>query len=50
MSRLVGIQPLFSRRWVANRLPVRHGDDGWELSPGRLVTAPRPVMASHQGA
>jgi len=35
---------------VANRLPVRHGDDGWELSPGGLVTALRPVMASHQGA
>jgi trehalose 6-phosphate synthase len=35
---------------VANRLPVRHGDDGWELSPGGLVTALRPVMASHEGA
>ena len=35
---------------VANRLPVQHGDDGWELSPGGLVTALRPVMASHAGA
>jgi trehalose 6-phosphate synthase len=35
---------------VANRLPVRHGGDGWELSPGGLVTALRPVMASHEGA
>ena len=35
---------------VANRLPVQHGDDGWELSPGGLVTALRPVMASHPGA
>jgi trehalose 6-phosphate synthase len=35
---------------VANRLPVRHGDDGWELSPGGLATALRPVMASHEGA
>src|SRR6185312_10522976 len=35
---------------VANRLPVRHGDDGWELSPGGLVTALRPVMTSHEGA
>jgi len=35
---------------VANRLPVSHGDDGWELSPGGLVTALRPVMASHEGA
>ncbi|HEY1320730.1 MAG TPA: hypothetical protein VGF32_10810, partial [Streptosporangiaceae bacterium] len=35
---------------VANRLPVRHGDDGWELSPGGLVTALQPVMASHEGA
>ena len=35
---------------VANRLPVRQGDDGWELSPGGLVTALRPVMATHPGA
>ncbi len=35
---------------VANRLPVQHGDEGWELSPGGLVTALRPVMATHPGA
>ncbi len=35
---------------VANRLPVQHGDNGWELSPGGLVTALRPVMATHPGA
>jgi trehalose 6-phosphate synthase len=35
---------------VANRLPVQRGDDGWELSPGGLVTALRPVMASRSGA
>ena len=35
---------------VANRLPVRQGEDGWELSPGGLVTALRPVMAGHSGA
>ena len=35
---------------VANRLPVQHGDDGWELSPGGLVTALRPVMTTHSGA
>jgi len=35
---------------IANRLPVRRGDDGWELSPGGLVTALRPVMATHTGA
>ena len=35
---------------VANRLPVHHGDNGWELSPGGLVTALRPVMATHPGA
>src|SRR5215831_435929 len=35
---------------IANRLPVRRGDDGWELSPGGLVTALRPVMAAHVGA
>src|ERR1700756_4474 len=35
---------------VANRLPVQQGDDGWELSPGGLVTALRPVMATHAGA
>jgi trehalose 6-phosphate synthase len=35
---------------VANRLPVQRGDDGWELSPGGLVTALRPVMSTHPGA
>src|SRR5262249_4116147 len=35
---------------IANRLPVRRGEDGWELSPGGLVTALRPVMAAHDGA
>jgi trehalose 6-phosphate synthase len=35
---------------VANRLPVHQGDKGWELSPGGLVTALRPVMATHPGA
>jgi hypothetical protein len=34
-------------RDIANRLPVRRGEDGWELSPGGLVTALRPVMAAH---
>ncbi len=35
---------------VANRLPVQRGDEGWELSPGGLVTALRPVMSAHPGA
>jgi len=35
---------------VANRLPVQRSDDGWELSPGGLVTALRPVMTAHSGA
>ena len=35
---------------VANRLPVQHGEGGWELSPGGLVTALRPVMSTHPGA
>jgi trehalose 6-phosphate synthase len=35
---------------VANRLPVQQGDDGWELSPGGLVTALRPVMSAREGA
>jgi trehalose 6-phosphate synthase len=35
---------------VSNRLPVQQGADGWELSPGGLVTALRPVMASRPGA
>ncbi len=35
---------------VANRLPVQQGEDGWELSPGGLVTALRPVMATRPGA
>jgi trehalose 6-phosphate synthase len=47
-SRAVGSErPVIA---VANRLPVQQGDDGWELSPGGLVTALRPVMASHPGA
>ena len=32
---------------IATRLPVRRGEDGWELSPGGLFTALRPVMAAH---
>ena len=35
---------------VANRLPVQRGDDGWQLSPGGLVTALLPVMSGHPGA
>jgi trehalose 6-phosphate synthase len=35
---------------VANRLPVQHGSDGWEVSPGGLVTALLPVMSAHPGA
>jgi trehalose 6-phosphate synthase len=35
---------------VSNRLPVQHGDDGWELSSGGLVTALRPVMSAREGA
>ncbi len=35
---------------VANTLPIRRGDDGWELSPGGLVTALRPVMQTRSGA
>src|ERR1700744_2861719 len=35
---------------VATGLPVQHGERGWELSPGGLVTALRPVMSSHSGA
>jgi trehalose 6-phosphate synthase len=35
---------------VANRLPIQPGGDGWELSPGGLVTALLPVMSAHPGA
>jgi trehalose 6-phosphate synthase len=35
---------------VANRLPVHQSDEGWELSPGGLVTALRPVMSRQSGA
>ncbi len=35
---------------IANRLPVQHGEDGWHLSPGGLVTALRPVMNNQSGA
>jgi trehalose 6-phosphate synthase len=31
-------------------LPVHRGKSGWELSPGGLVTALRPVMTSRSGA
>ena len=34
---------------VANRLPVHQGPDGWQLSPGGLVTALRPVMEQGTG-
>ena len=34
---------------VANRLPVQLGDDGWQLAPGGLVTALRPVMERRSG-
>ncbi len=35
---------------VANRLPIHRGERGWELAPGGLVTALRPVMTSRSGA
>src|SRR5215469_3768635 len=35
---------------VANRLPVQLSDGRWQLSPGGLVTALRPVMTSRSGA
>ncbi len=35
---------------VANRLPVQGSAGGWQLSPGGLVTALRPVMTTHTGA
>ena len=34
---------------VANRLPVERTASGWKLSPGGLVTALQPVMASRAG-
>ncbi|HEY2642027.1 MAG TPA: trehalose-6-phosphate synthase [Streptosporangiaceae bacterium] len=35
---------------VASRMPIALGEDGWQISPGGLVTALRPVMATHPGA
>jgi trehalose 6-phosphate synthase len=35
---------------LANRLPVKQGDDGWQASSGGLVTALRPVMDETGGA
>src|SRR5215471_5976520 len=35
---------------LANRLPVQRSNGGWQLSPGGLVTALRPVMTSRSGA
>lgn len=34
---------------VANRLPIHRTPAGWELAPGGLVTALRPVMDSRDG-
>jgi trehalose 6-phosphate synthase len=42
-----GLRPVVA---VANRLPVHSGEDGWQLSPGGLVTALRPVMSARSGA
>ncbi|MFA9445887.1 trehalose-6-phosphate synthase [Egicoccus sp. AB-alg6-2] len=35
---------------IANRLPVKQTDSGWETSAGGLVTALRPVVAETGGA
>jgi alpha,alpha-trehalose-phosphate synthase [UDP-forming] len=35
---------------LANRLPVKHGPDGWHAASGGLVTALRPVMDETGGA
>jgi trehalose 6-phosphate synthase len=35
---------------IANRLPIRQGETGWDMSPGGLATALRPVMQTHSGS
>jgi trehalose 6-phosphate synthase len=35
---------------VSNRLPVTRADNGWEVSPGGLVSALLPVMKARSGA
>jgi trehalose 6-phosphate synthase len=35
---------------VSNRLPVSRADNGWEVSPGGLVSALLPVMTARSGA
>ena len=35
---------------VSNRLPVTRADNGWEVSPGGLVSALLPVMTARSGA
>ncbi len=35
---------------AANRLPVQAGPSGWEVSPGGLVTALRPIVREGHGA
>lgn len=35
---------------VSNRLPVTRADNGWEVSPGGLVSALLPVMTAMSGA
>jgi trehalose 6-phosphate synthase len=35
---------------VSNRLPITRADNGWEVSPGGLVSALLPVMTASSGA
>ena len=35
---------------VANRLPLRRTEDGWETSPGGLVSAVAPFLQEHGGS
>ena len=39
-----------SNRLPVDRVPTEDSDDGWRRSPGGLVTALAPVMASREGA
>ncbi|WP_287933458.1 trehalose-6-phosphate synthase [Arthrobacter sp.] len=39
-----------SNRLPVDRVPVEESDDGWRRSPGGLVTALAPVMATRDGA
>lgn len=50
MDDVIAAGPLADLVVVANRLPVRRTENGWQTSPGGLVAALAPVLAKRRGA